>query len=60
MMVETVVDVALTQTGAQYVHALIQMETGVEQLAHLLQQQLLIQVIIRCGRSWQIILPMPS
>ena len=46
MMVETVVDVTLTQHGAQYVHALIQMQAGVEQLAHLLQQQLLTQVIM--------------
>ena len=37
MMAETVADVMLTQTGAQYAHALIQMEAGVEQLAHLLQ-----------------------
>ena len=50
MMAETVADAMLTQTGAQYVHALIQMEAGLEQLANLLQQQLLIQVIIRCGR----------
>ena len=47
MMVETVADVMFTQTGAQYVHALIQMQAGVEQLAHLLQQQLIIQVIMQ-------------
>ena len=46
MMAETVVDVTLTQHGAQYVHALIQMQVGVEQLAHLLQQQLLTQVVM--------------
>jgi len=43
MMVVTVVDVTLTQHGAQYADALTQMETGVEQLAHLLQQLLIIQ-----------------
>jgi hypothetical protein len=42
--VATVVAVLLTRNGAQYAHALIQMEVGVEQLAHLLQQQLLTQV----------------
>ena len=47
MMVETVakvVVVLLTLNGAQCAHALIQMEVGVEQHAHLLQQQLLTQV----------------
>ena len=47
MMVETVakvVAVLLTLNGAQCAHALIQMEVGVEQHAHLLQQQLLTQV----------------
>ena len=47
MMAETVVDVMLKPHGAQYVNALIQMKAGVEQLAHLLQQQLIIQVIIQ-------------
>ena len=49
MMAETVakvVAVLLTRNGAQFVHALIQMEAGVEQLAHLLQQQLLTQVVM--------------
>ena len=48
MMVETVatvVAVLLTHNTAQFVHALIQMKVGVEQLAHLLQQRPLIQVI---------------
>ena len=49
MMAETVADAMLTQTGAQYAHALIQMEAGVEQLAHPLQQQLLIQVVMHQG-----------
>ena len=47
MMVETVatvVAVLLTRNIAQFAHALIQMEVGVEQHAHLLQQQLLTQV----------------
>ena len=39
MMVETVVDVTYKQTTAQNANALIPMEVGVEQLAHLLQQQ---------------------
>jgi len=43
MMAETVADVTLTRSTAQYADALIQMEAGVEQLAHLLQQQLIIQ-----------------
>ena len=47
MMAETVADAMLTQTGAQYAHALIQMEAGLEQLANLLQQQLIIQVIMQ-------------
>jgi hypothetical protein len=34
MMVETVVDVTLTQRGAQNANALIPMEVEVEQLAH--------------------------
>ena len=38
MMVETVVDVTLTHNTAQYVHALIQMETGVAQRARKQQQ----------------------
>ena len=38
MMVETVADVMLTQTGARYAHALIQMEVGMEQHAHKQQQ----------------------
>ena len=49
MMVETVakvVVVLLTLNGAQCAHALIQMEVGVEQHAHLLQQQLLTQVVM--------------
>ena len=46
MMAETVADVTLTRSTAQYADALIQMEAGVEQLAHLLQQQLIIQVIM--------------
>ena len=49
MMVETVVTVVvvlLILNGAQFVHALIQMQTGVEQLANLLQQQLLTQVVM--------------
>ena len=46
MMVETVADVMLTHNSAQYAHALIQVQAGVEQLAHLLQQQLIIQVIM--------------
>ena len=47
MMVETVADVTSTLTGAQFAHALIQMEMAVEQLAHLLQQQLKTQAIMR-------------
>ena len=43
--VATVVAVLLTRNTVQYAHALIQMEVAVEQLAHLLQQQLIIQVI---------------
>ena len=49
MMVETVVTVVvvlLILNGAQFVHALIQMQAGVEQLANLLQQQLLTQVVM--------------
>ena len=49
MMVETVVTVVvvlLILNIAQFVHALIQMQVGVEQLAHLLQQQLLTQVVM--------------
>ena len=49
MMVETVVTVVvvlLILNGAQFAHALIQMEVGVEHLAHLLQQQLLTQVVM--------------
>ena len=49
MMVETVakvVAVLLTLNGAQCAHALIQMEVGVEQHAHLLQQQLLTKVVM--------------
>ena len=48
MMVETAVAVVVvlsTHNTAQFVRALIQMEAGVEQLAHLLQQRPLIQVI---------------
>jgi len=41
--VATVVAVLSTRNTAQYAHALIQMEVAVEQLAHLLQQQLIIQ-----------------
>ena len=44
--VATVVAVLLTCNGAQFVHALIQMEVGMEQHAHLLQQQLLSQVVM--------------
>ena len=44
--VAMVVVVLLTRNGAQFAHALIQMEAGVEQLAHLLQQQLLTQIIM--------------
>ena len=44
--VATVVAVELTRNGAQFAHALIQMEVGVEQHAHLLQQQLLTQVVM--------------
>ena len=47
MMAETVVDVTLTHNTAQFVHALIQMEARVEQLAHLPQQQLITQVTER-------------
>ena len=36
MMEETAVDATSTRIGAQFAHALIQMEAGVEQLAHLL------------------------
>ena len=49
MMVETVVTVVvvlLILNGAQFVHALTQMQAGVEQLANLLQQQLLTQVVM--------------
>ena len=46
MMAETVADVTLTRSTAQYADALIQMEAGVEQLAHLSQQLLIIQVIM--------------
>ena len=54
MMAETVADVMLTQTGAQYAHALIQMEAGVEQLAHLLQQQPITQVLnIKLSPNWK-------
>ena len=48
MMAETVakvVAVLLTRNGAQFVHALIQMEAGVEQHAHL--QQLYLQVLLQ-------------
>ena len=48
MMVETAVAVVVvlsTHNTALFVRALIQMEAGVEQLAHLLQQRPLIQVI---------------
>ena len=38
MMVETVVDVTLTRSTAQYVHALIQMEMGVAQRVRKQQQ----------------------
>ena len=49
MMAETVakvVAVLLTHNIAQFAHALIQMEAGVEQHAHLLQQQLLTPVVM--------------
>ena len=51
--VATVVAVLLTRNGAQFVHALIQMEVGVQQLAHLLQQQLLTQVQVKKYKKYK-------